>query len=219
MQHVLFYTILGIFLATAAVTLLGITKKIDIHREYLKPLFSALILELVAAIILLFGKTDFFGPSVKDFRESLPERFQSVEIEEAFVQIRSELKQYPELSKQVIQLETQKETINLDLTARKAELFALEKNFLVKMARLNDEIGNYGTSINFLYNPGDEKRALAMEVQEALSELGYYNGEIDGDPNRTHAALVNYQEMKGFEVTGFFSNATVVAMIMDHLGT
>jgi len=218
MQQILFFSFLTIFIATAVITLLGITKRIAIHREYLKPLFSSLILELVAAVILLFTKTGFFSPSAEDIIKKMPARFQNLETGEAISSIKLELERYPELSSRLIQLEEDCKKTRENLDKKNTELEELEKNFLVKMAKLNAEIGNYGTSINFLWNPSEDKRGICMEVQEALSELGHYSGAIDGDPQKTHDALVRYQELKGFEVRGFFSTATVIAMILEHLG-
>lgn len=60
MKKALFYTFLGIFIATAAVTLLGVTKLISIEKFYLRTLFAALIVELIGAVIVLFRRTDFF---------------------------------------------------------------------------------------------------------------------------------------------------------------
>jgi hypothetical protein len=58
-QH-LFYTFLGIFIATAVVTLLGITKVISIDDKYLTPLFSALLIELIGAVIAMYRGVNFF---------------------------------------------------------------------------------------------------------------------------------------------------------------
>ena len=196
MQQILFFSFLTIFIATAVITLLGITKRIAIHREYLKPLFSSLILELVAAVILLFTKTGFFSPSAEDIIKKMPARFQNLETGEAISSIKLELERYPELSSRLIQLEEDCKKTRENLDKKNTELEELEKNFLVKMAKLNAEIGNYGTSINFLWNPSEDKRGICMEVQEALSELGHYSGAIDGDPQKTHDALVRYQELK-----------------------
>lgn len=218
MQQILFFSFLIIFVATAVITLLGITKRIAIHREYLKPLFSSLILELVAAVILLFTKTGFFSPSAEDFIKKMPARFQNLETGEAIASIRLELEKYPELTSKLSQLEEDYRMTRENLDKKNSEVEELEKNFLVKMAKLNAAIGNYGTSINFLWNPSEDKRAICMEVQEALSELGHYSGSIDGDPQKTHDALVRYQGLKGFEIRGFFSTATVTAMILEHLG-
>ena len=60
-KNVLFFTFIGIFLATAIVTLLGITEQISINEKYLNGLFAALLLEVVAVIIGLFKKADFLA--------------------------------------------------------------------------------------------------------------------------------------------------------------
>ncbi len=54
MGRPLFYAFLVIFVMTALVTLLGVTKVLDIAEGYLPALFTALILEVVGSIIALF---------------------------------------------------------------------------------------------------------------------------------------------------------------------
>lgn len=61
-ESALFYLVLLLFAATGIVTLLGLVQKVSIEKKYLNALFSALILELVAAVIYLFSNTDFFAP-------------------------------------------------------------------------------------------------------------------------------------------------------------
>ncbi|MCW3786004.1 hypothetical protein [Plebeiibacterium sediminum] len=57
---VLFIVFISIFTITAVITLLGITNLIKgIREKYLTPLFTALILEVVAAVVLLFKNQDF----------------------------------------------------------------------------------------------------------------------------------------------------------------
>lgn len=65
MKAHLFYTFLLIFIATAIITLLGITKVIFIEEFYLHGLFVSLIIELVGAVIGISKKADFFGESGK----------------------------------------------------------------------------------------------------------------------------------------------------------
>jgi hypothetical protein len=57
----LFYAIIGVFLTTAAVTLLGVTGVVNVDPDYLNPLFTLLIVEVIAAVITLFKTTDWFG--------------------------------------------------------------------------------------------------------------------------------------------------------------
>jgi hypothetical protein len=68
----LFYTFLGIFVATAAVTLLGITGAVAIEDFYLKGLFGALLLELVGAVIGLYKAAPFFQPRADVVKGPMP---------------------------------------------------------------------------------------------------------------------------------------------------
>lgn len=60
-REALFYSVISIFLITAIVTLLGVTEIIPIKSKYLTVLFSALIIELIGAVLGLFKATDWFG--------------------------------------------------------------------------------------------------------------------------------------------------------------
>jgi hypothetical protein len=65
-RSVLFIVFITIFVATAVTTLLGITNVITIRDGYLNTLFSALILEVIGAVIALFKSASFFGGQVSD---------------------------------------------------------------------------------------------------------------------------------------------------------
>lgn len=54
MKKYLFFTFLLIFLATAAITLGGITGLIPIDKGYLDKLFITLIVEVIGSVIALF---------------------------------------------------------------------------------------------------------------------------------------------------------------------
>lgn len=60
-RAVLFYSVIGVFLATAILTLLGISGIVSIDDRFLQVLFTALVVELVAAVVGLFKATDWFG--------------------------------------------------------------------------------------------------------------------------------------------------------------
>ena len=60
-QQVLVWTCVVVFIATSAITLLGIIRKIDIDPSFLNKLFAALILEIVAIGVLAFK--DSFKPA------------------------------------------------------------------------------------------------------------------------------------------------------------
>jgi hypothetical protein len=63
MKEILFYTFLGIFTLTALVTLCGLVSVAKIKERYLRWLFSALIIQLIGAVIGLYKTTDFFPPA------------------------------------------------------------------------------------------------------------------------------------------------------------
>jgi hypothetical protein len=60
LRAALFFVILAIFAATATITLLGVIGQIQIVGNYLGALFTALILELVGAVIAMFRAARFF---------------------------------------------------------------------------------------------------------------------------------------------------------------
>ncbi|MFC1889131.1 hypothetical protein ACFL4G_05175 [Thermodesulfobacteriota bacterium] len=62
MKRHLFYTFLVVFVVTAVVALLGVTRVVSIEGKYLWPLLSALIIESACAVIALFKGTVFFSP-------------------------------------------------------------------------------------------------------------------------------------------------------------
>jgi len=64
MKRHLFYTFLGIFIATSAVTLLGVLGVVTIAKEHLDKLVLAFLVQLAFAIISLFRKADFFPPDL-----------------------------------------------------------------------------------------------------------------------------------------------------------
>lgn len=76
-ESALFYVVLVLFAVTGIVTILGLVQKVVIEKKYLNALFSALILELIAAVLYLFSNTEFFDrePNIEELvlqRTELP---------------------------------------------------------------------------------------------------------------------------------------------------
>ena len=112
--------------------------------------------------------------------------------------------------------------LNDELNSRKeavVRLANLERQFLVRMSELNSKIGLWGTSINFQWQP-DEKREIALMLQEAFKEIGYMPSlEIpNDDPMLAHDILVRYQTEKKFKEVGFLTPQVVAFIIQDYLG-
>jgi hypothetical protein len=66
MKRHLFYTFLGIFAATAIITLLGIMGVLQIREGYLTSLVATLLIESAGAVIALFRGAEFFTESPPD---------------------------------------------------------------------------------------------------------------------------------------------------------
>lgn len=60
MKEALFYSFLSIFVATAILTLFGLTGHLRIRLGFLKALVASLLLELAVSVIALYRNTDFF---------------------------------------------------------------------------------------------------------------------------------------------------------------
>jgi len=73
MKKHLFYTFLFLFIATAVITLGGITRLIPIDEFYLKGLFVSLILELCGAVIFMYRKANFFDDPPKSDPRPIPQ--------------------------------------------------------------------------------------------------------------------------------------------------
>lgn len=74
-EAMLFYTFITIFIATAAVTLLGVVGVISIPEPQLSVLVGALLVELAAAVVALYRRTDFFARPTENLATTLGEGF------------------------------------------------------------------------------------------------------------------------------------------------
>src|ERR1035441_5597782 len=73
MKKALFVTLLCIFVATATLTLMGISGQATIRDRYLVPLFTSLILEIVGVVIGFVKQPDFLSETLeKDLQKYKP---------------------------------------------------------------------------------------------------------------------------------------------------
>jgi len=250
MKLALFGVVLVLFFATGVITLLGIIQRVQIERKYLNALFSALVLELIAAVLFLFTDTDFFTQptvdeivlqEVSEFMAQHPDlyipellnkglQFDSVQAfltqerldhqkdGQSLVRLQNEVTQ---LKQQIAQRNDQVKWLNDELETRKnavLRLSKLERQFLVRMSELNSKIGEWGTSVNFQWQP-NEKRDIALMLQEAFKEIGFMKElEIpNDDPMLAMDILVRYQTEKKFSEVGFLTHQTIAFIIQDYL--
>lgn len=179
-QIVLFWVFITIFSATAVITLMGITNVIDIKNNFLNAMFTALILEVIAAVIVLFQGFDFSDkePTV-DLNELISEANLSTGLgprqnPEAF--IISKLKASEEvegLNQKLVTVKVEADSlmevlrncegksgvINQDLGKYKGSFFG-------KLTRLRELVSSYGGVINIAYEKSkkDEVYKLLINI-------------------------------------------------------
>ena len=133
---VLFYVFIATFVATAAITLLGLIKTIDIEEQYLGRLFKILVVEVVGAIIVLFGAVDFFGVRAEEFIATLPTTVQADTAEEARRKVQA-------LVDEALEFEEQLTVLRKEVAGKTAELLKyadVEGSALLLFAQLNSDI-------------------------------------------------------------------------------
>ena len=177
-QAVLFWIFVAIFTATAVITLLGITNVIKINQNFLTALFSALILEVIAAVILVFNSFNFNEEEKPiHFREILHQAglMGPINTRDTASFIAQKIKENQSLSP----LQNEKDSLNEELdalmeklkacegtsTAIANELNELEKTFYIKIKRLRDLINGYGGFINIAFQEDDKKDVYGMLVE------------------------------------------------------
>lgn len=223
MQAVLFLVVVGVFIATAVVTLRGLTGKVTVQRRYLGPLVAGLLLEVAGAVIFLFRTIDFSVTPASDFIATLPQEVSADTLTEARDNIRDIVnvaRALPECQSKVSALQakiSKLEAANASAETHIAALETAEEHFLVRLVRFHHDATDFGGSLNLTSPPHPRKKELASRLLELLAELGEYDGPIEPDPALAKDALIQYQQSKGFSQVGWYSRPTFDAMVADHL--
>ena len=183
-QIVLFWIFVVIFSATAIITLLGITNVIEIKGNFLNALFAALILEVVAAVIIVFQSFDFNEEPAPDLGEiiaeaNLTEEMLPRQTAEAFVLSKlKETKNLPQLNNQLQRTSQELDSLMVVLQncegqsqKIKEDLDELEKTFYIRIKRLRDLISKYGGVINIAFKESEKVEVYKLMI-EIFTELG-----------------------------------------------
>ena len=182
-QKTLFWLFIGIFAVTAVITLLGITGVIKTIREkYLNSLFTALIMEVIAAIIFMFQTLNL--PSDKlQISDLLKEA--GLEAPADVTQQKKVLLSHLKAGITLPKVAAEKEELVATVAAKEealancnGNLGEKENRFYQDILRLNTLTKNYlGGNINLGFEP-DKKE----EVYQLLISIFNQLGEIrDGD--------------------------------------
>lgn len=182
-QKTLFWLFIGIFAVTAIITLLGITGVLkNIKEKYLNTLFTALIMEVVAGILLMFQAYNL--PNTQLNIAGL--------LQEAGVEVTGDVKAQKQLLIRHLtagitlpKIEAEKKVLEVTV-ATKDKLIAdcngslgeKENRFYKNILRLNALTTQYmGGNINLGFEP-DKKEEVYQILLEVFNELGEFR---DGD--------------------------------------
>jgi len=216
-KWILFLTFIGIFIATAIITLRGITNKINVKPGYLKALFTALIIELIGAVTVSYS--EFVNPQQHSIH--VENGTQSVQLEnpEQFIEI--------DKYNQDINLRDNKvTTCSNNLTDKENELQKLQKQLdsciipksgiLSELLEIQEDIRKFAPSINFSFKP-HEKKDAAFRTMNVLGALGHIDGEPTDDPEIAAKALKSYQLKKGINpASGRLGRKTFIQFLNDY---
>ncbi len=177
MEKVLFWTFIGIFSITAIITLLGITGVLkSIKERYLNVLFTSLILEVVAAVLILFKSTDF---SSEVNYSSLFEKA-GIADESALSDpegyILTQLTENDKNSEALQQIDSLSELLTKSrklLEECEGEVGQLDKSFFTKMSRLRILMYDFDGFITLNYKENGKKEVyrLLASIFESLQKV------------------------------------------------
>ena len=162
--------------------------------------------------------------SAEDFIATLPIRVRGSP-EDAKRKIEAELSASEQKSTTIAALEGRVTTLEQTarrLTEEKKDLReTVDKSrdkFLNLVQRLEDERSRWEGSINTNIRVA-EKAEVFQLLQQLLQRIGYYDGPIDADPDRTREALKKYKQAKGFgdeQYWEYVTRETVIFMVSDY---
>ncbi|WP_031817411.1 hypothetical protein, partial [Vibrio parahaemolyticus] len=231
MKWILFVVFIGIFVATAIVTILGLIQKVNIKNGYLKGLFSALIIEVIGVVIALSQTTNLMSDPLAEYVAKMPQEVQVLSANQQIEYIRK-LSLRP---KQCVDCDMKIENLldilpkgipgrtpedilisaglsvangnkaqeNLLVCSNKLNQCLIKSDDLMtKIAVLSSHIQKYGSTVNFKYDSGSkDKQEIAFLTLEVLGELGYFHGKAEANPLLAHKLLVKYQISKNIVPT------------------
>lgn len=231
-ESILFYSVIIIFVVTATVTILGIIQKVTIEKKYLNGLFTALILELVAAVIFMFSKielstSDAFAANQTNINNQISNQ---LEIEKSAVD-RFILTLPADIQGTMAEVRTKLQNKYLEFESTKEKLVKAENkinvleqqsaakdSFLNKVSELENRRIKLHKTIN-LKHKVDQKYDIYLLVQKILQRIGFYQGDLDGDALKTQESLKNYKISVGLTDERYLTTVTqqtVIFIVRDY---
>jgi hypothetical protein len=155
-NRVIQYVFLAIFALTAIVTLLGITEKVTIESFYLKGLFGALLLQLIAVVIAA-GKDAFAARSLEHYiwkityPNDLQQNFEKLYLQDskfaAFYDKNKNIEQSVIQDSTLAKTELRSFLDNLFVIKKASEFAGNSANGEMFLIRENKDAQNFGTAV------------------------------------------------------------------------
>jgi septal ring factor EnvC (AmiA/AmiB activator) len=172
--------------------------------------------------------------SADQFIATLPYQFRDTP-ENTRQKIEEEMRRSDDKSEKIHELETRIKGLEKALTDTTTKLHSTiqEKNalqnaldrskdkFFNHIMRLEEEMTKWDGSINTKIRV-QEKTDVFRLIQEVLTRIRYYQGEIDADPARAREALRTYKIAKGFkdeELWDTITKETIISIVRDYADT
>lgn len=129
-----------------------------------------------------------------------------------------------ELEKRVMELQANIAALNDTISGKNAEIENLKADgvnsdkFLRDVQLLEEQRDRFQGSIDTSAFDLDKKVKAFTITQRLLKRIGYYDGPIDGDPEKTRLALINYKNktFKDERYWAVITRATIIKMIGDY---
>lgn len=221
--QILFYIFIGIFGITAIITILGITGVIKtIHKKYLNALFTALIIEVIGAVIGVFKSADFFQEG------KIPEKIYAATYLESsgnyhddLFKIITELQHiedYEDISSKNMELELELDQCITDYNKLTDDLNRLDKNFYVYIIKLRNSMNEFGGSINISFRP-DQKQEIYDLLQEILIVLkpNFFDSNDTDKHQQIQKAWMDFKQSHGRVETSLVLEYDIVLLVRDYL--
>ena len=176
-KQTIFWLFVAIFAVTAVITLLGITGVLkNIKEKYLNTLFTALILEVIAAVFLIFQGLDFSDNRVNlatiISTSGLKAPDNTEQHENFIIQKLAEIPKIEKLESEVNQLKASMTEKDKEIETLKGDISRYDQSFYSNILKLDDQLYQIrGKTINLGFQP-EKKENIYGYLVNIFRDLG-----------------------------------------------
>ena len=110
----------------------------------------------------------------------------------------------------------------INVAKLQAKTSDIEGDFLFRVLRFHNDALCYGSSLNFTYPRKDDtascvgKDKLAAQFIGFLAEIDFIDGDAITSPEQAKRHLIQYQEKKNFNTTGYYGIDVFKWLVIDY---